>query len=122
MGTNYYGQKHPTDGILIAIAQLVLAGDLDRAEQSIKMFERVHIGKSSAGWKFLFNKNEKEWSSFEEYKTWINQFEIRSEYSEDISHEDFWRKVENKQKDKSSVGEYCTDLEGYDFSTSSDFC
>lgn len=122
MGTNYYGFRKPTKGELIEIAQSVLAGNLEQARIEIKnVTEDIHIGKSSGGWKFLFNKNEREWSSFEEYKTWINQFEIRSEYGEDISYEDFWQKVENKQKDKSSIP-YCTDLDGYDFSTSNEFC
>lgn len=123
MGTNYYGYKKPTLEILNEIAQLALKGELHSIKSKIDEYvTNVHIGKSSAGWKFLFDKNEKEWKTFAEYKSWVENYQIRTEYQEEVSQEEFWEKVESKQNCKSSVGEHCTDLDGYDFSTSNDFC
>lgn len=54
MGTNIYGRKIPTKQELQSISEMVLEGNLFAAKQQINQYEQIHIGKRSAGWKFLF--------------------------------------------------------------------
>lgn len=108
MGTNYYLVKN-----------------------SATVHPPLHIGKSSAGWKFIFRlyedleregyeeeyfssiKNVNDWKSFLEYKTNDN-YQIMTEYDEQVSLDDFWNKVEEKQKEK-CTDEYIIHIGEYDF-------
>ena len=77
MGTNYYAvKKKPTIG------------------------EPLHIGKSSTGWKFLFQEiykyNSFDWNleihTFDQWKDFLennNEIVILNEYDEEISVKDF---------------------------------
>ena len=102
MGTNYYAvKKKPTIG------------------------KPLHIGKSSAGWKFLFQEiykyNSFDWNleihNFDQWKDFLennNEIVILNEYDEEISVKDFLDLVEKKQKEKQ--GEYSKNVNGYRFS------
>ena len=66
----------------------------------------IHIGKSSAGWLFLFHAN-KLWSNYDEVKEWLKQhtvnnkeYVILDEYDEEVPFEEFINMVEEKQNDK----------------------
>lgn len=92
----------------------------------------LHIGKSSAGWKFIFRKyedleregyeeeyfnsieNVNDWKSFLEHKTTNDNYLIMTEYDDQVSLDDFWNKVEEKQKEKSECG-YIIHIGEYDF-------
>lgn len=104
MGTNYYAvKKKPTIG------------------------EPLHIGKSSYGWKFLFQEINK-YNGFDEnleihtYKQWKDFLEnndeivILDEYDEQISAKDFLQMVEEKQKieNKDNFSD-CKNIDGYRF-------
>ena len=115
MGTNYYAvRSRPT------------------------ICDPIHIGKSSAGWMFLFHEQEDAWCdppiywhSFNDVKDWLeqyvykeHQFVIMNEYDEEIDYEEFFDMIENKQQlDKRNPQnfEYCKNVNGYRFSDS-DFC
>ncbi|MBQ0014670.1 MAG: hypothetical protein KBS82_05030 [Oscillospiraceae bacterium] len=91
----------------------------------------LHIGKASFGWKFIFRlyedlelegyeeeyfnsiTNIEEWKSFLEYKTNGN-YQIMTEHDKQVSFDDFWNMVEEKQKEKCD-DEYIIHLCGYDF-------
>lgn len=87
---------------------------------------QVHIGKSSAGWKFLFaaeaidDKLDDE-ISVEDFRQLLKYQTIRDEYGEEISYEDFWKMVEDKQKEKLNRPEreeyrsYYIFKDGYEF-------
>lgn len=109
MGTNYYVKNGKECGN---------CGGTGRAD--------VHIGKSSAGWKFCFNPFKK---SFKEWKEWLIGKTIFDEYDREVPFEKFINLVEDKQKrdsthwDKDEDPKYyeTLDAEGYRISRSEDF-
>lgn len=70
--------------------------------------EGIHLGKSSAGWQFLFQYNGGEYyKNVKEMKEWLKSKQIENEYGERVSHKDFWKMVKEKQaKEKLSHAEY----------------
>ena len=51
---------------------------------------RVHLGKRSSGWKFLWNfNNNKYYKDKESLMDFINSGRVVNEYSEELSHEEF---------------------------------
>ena len=105
MGTNYY---------------------VVRKKPSIR--EPLHIGKSSAGWRFLFHEVNKyndfdddlEIHTFEQWKDFLennNDILILDEYDKEISVKDFLELVKEKQKENNENNfEYCKNVNGYRFS------
>lgn len=108
MGTNFYvyiepdiqaeeyselaqlAEKHDVEGI-----NMWLANRKSKFENA-----RIHIGKSSDGWKFLFNHNN--WKYYDYSKESINAFLeccdcIYNEYNEKITIEEFWTLVDSKK-------------------------
>lgn len=117
MGTNYY---------------------LVKRKPSIQ--EPIHIGKSSAGWLFLFQYQNLEWldtpvhwNSYKELKEYLNKYAtgkrkpymIINEYDEEVSFKEFIDMVDKKQNDKTCLSNkdnftYCNNVDGYRF-TYNDF-
>lgn len=98
MGTNYYGRVVPTQEQRQKIADMALAGDFVSLERRIKEFGEIHIGKSSAGWDFIFNLNNREYYSNEsELIEWLKSVNIYSEYGEQIPFNEFWFDVVNNR-------------------------
>ena len=61
----------------------------------------THLGKASAGWKFILQANGfQHYKNWEEMKAWLKGKDIYDENDKGISNEEFFTKVENKQKDK----------------------
>lgn len=88
MGTNYYTKttKCPTCG---------------------HKPEGIHLGKSSAGWRFSFQYNGgKYYKSFQGMRKWLNYMKIENEYGEEVSYEDFFEMVEEKQKENLNHADY----------------
>ena len=107
MGTNYYVvKKKPT------------------------ITSPLHIGKSSAGWKFLFHEVNKyngfdhnlEIHTFEQWKYFLENNKdilILNEYDEEVSVKEFLELVKEKQKEENKHNfEYCKNINGYRFSDS----
>jgi hypothetical protein len=113
MGTNYYLRKPEGE-------TCEHCGRADR-------YEELHIGKSSAGWKFCFDNWYKEIPSFDAWKEILNKYpdKIFNEYNERITVKELIELIEAKQKggrsEIDSSHEY-EDKDGYRFSTSSEFC
>lgn len=64
----------------------------------------VHIGKSSCGWKFLFNHNNWEfYKDMNELKEFITSGRLVDEYGSDVTPEEFWEFVEKKQADPTMI-------------------
>ena len=97
----------------------------------------LHIGKSSYGWKFLFQRQndswcdpEVHWNSFEEVRDWLylhvveeKDYVILNEYDELVPYDEFIIIVEFGQeqgKFNSANFWYCDDVNGYRF-TDEDF-
>ncbi len=64
--------------------------------------EKLHIGKSAMGWRFLFHAIEGRAETFEQWKQLISapNTKIITEYNEEISAQQFLFFVEQKQTSK----------------------
>lgn len=77
----------------------------------------IHLGKSSFGWRFVFQFNGgKFYKDVDEMTVWLRDKKIVDEYGKNISHDDFWEMVQYKQGEKNKGGIYLMDIGGYDFS------
>ncbi len=74
-----------------------------------------HVGKSSVGWQFLFEKLE-QYGSVKELREYIRDHKVTlvDEYGKTLSLDELLRKVETKKRDRCSEGAVC-DEEGYQF-------
>jgi len=97
MGTNYSLYKIPTWEELEKIKSLIDEENLLEVKRIIP--DKIHIGKSSSGWEFLFNHND--WKYFDKskksLKDFVSQCNIEDEYGRIISNDDFWNMVESKK-------------------------
>lgn len=77
-------------------------------------YDELHIGKSSAGWKFLFQKSPLINSIAD--AVFITCFgNIYDEYGSQITAKEFWDMVLEKQEEKPNTDEYCETIDGFDF-------
>lgn len=89
----------------------------------------LHIGKSSAGWRFLFHKpsiwdTDKPLNTFEQWRDYLKETTvdkkthvIMNEYDEIVPYEKLMELIKNKQKEnKSDMFQYCENVNGYRFS------
>lgn len=109
MGTNYYA-----------------------IQNKVSLHNRViHIGKSSVGWKFLFQgyqnatdsddfmDDDLNINSLEDWKNFLNtdEYIILNEYDERVSYDDFFKMVEEKQSEENPDNfSNCANINGYRFS------
>ena len=130
MGTNYYGKKMlKTEEINIENVILKLRNNEIEDAKSILdglvKKTKIHIGKTSCGWKFIFNGNDMKFDSINDFKDFLKGFEITSEYGNSYSFEEFWEIVDNRQDFNSFDNDYITNftsLADYLFSKSTNFC
>lgn len=119
MGTNYYAVRKLPRSIKGKICEMIENDQYEEAENLFKSnYEKVHIGKQSYGWKFLFNYNH--FKHYELNKKSIDSFlrsgdiTLYNEYDEVINVDDFWEMVE-RNKDKLDNMEYYKDNENLCF-------
>ena len=90
----------------------------------------IHIGKSSAGWKFLFHRVDicdnyfsndplntfPQWKRFLEEQTANGNIVIMNEYDEVVSLDEFLNMIEKKQKEN-NLDDFicCYNIDGYRF-------
>lgn len=113
MGTNYYAIPIIDDETKRSVIDALNKNDFERARNLIP--HRIHIGKSSIGWKFVFNHHD--WVYFyslESLKDFLSKCRIIDEYGRDISNEAFWKLVESK-KDGINGYEYYSNYDKYNF-------
>ena len=99
MGTNYY-------------AKINICPTCKRPE------ETIHLGKSSGGWKFMFQLNGcKFYKNIKEMRKWLADKTIENEYGEQVSHLEFWDMAKDKQTGKRAGGTEngLIAIDGYDF-------
>lgn len=98
MGTNYYAIK--------------------KKPRILKVYDSIHIGKSSAGWKFLFKEND-EYHNFEEFKKWIttqNDYIFKDEYNQEIKSTELLKLIEKLQQENNKDDfTYDKNINGYRF-------
>lgn len=133
MGTNYYAKLNLEKSIIDALYISPIA------KMTVERFN-LHIGKSSSGWKFLFQEQEiydciehsGQLYYLDSYKKWKNFLQrddivIYNEYNKIINKDEFFKLVEDKQKEihptQEDLGRYPSscrtmqykDEEGYRF-------
>ena len=74
--------------------------------------KKVHLGKSSYGWKFLFRKSKKV-RDFESFCEFIKTGSIENEYGEEVDKEDLLDLIDSEQTDKEH--DDAENIGGYDF-------
>lgn len=91
MGTNFYYRKSFSINDQRKLLENIRVGKYDEAEELITF--KVHIGKRSYGWKFLWNANNFEY--FKPNKESITEFlksgRIFDEYGKEFTAEQFWK-------------------------------
>lgn len=100
MGTNYYAVRIMDENDKETAKKMIDNDEYEDLKDLIETkYKKVHIGKSSYGWKFLFNWNKGKF--YEPIKSSINDFLMRhrivDEYGQEIALEAFWDMVEMKQ-------------------------
>jgi len=107
MSTNYYLRRKICPSKLKKIKGLVTEKNIydGTLKEALEEFHEIHIGKSSAGWQFLFNHNEEKYYS-KSYAS-INKFlqdaikeggHFVDEYGKEVSLTDFWEMVDSKKE------------------------
>lgn len=78
-------------------------------------YDKHHIGKDSAGWRFLFQFIEGVAENIEGWRKQMDRKDaiIVDAYGEEIKQEDFWELVRSKQKGKTHFEMKVID--GFDF-------
>lgn len=100
MGTNYYVINKISDYEKEKAIKLIKEGKISEARDIICSEDKIHIGKSSGGWKFLFNHNNWEYfkKDIDSLKSFLSDNEIVDEYGHPISSDEFWKMVKAKEK------------------------
>lgn len=102
MGTNYYAVKKLSDDVKEKIIKSLSEDKYEEARNELDInYRKIHIGKSSYGWKFLFNYNHFQYYDLtrESINDFISSSDITlyDEYGGVISADDFWEMVESKK-------------------------
>ena len=95
MGTNYYVRK-------------------DECDKCHRGEEEIHIGKSSAGWRFLFDKSHGYYHDKESLLKFLKGQNIWDEYNRELSKRKFWDLVDYKAGLKEH--DWCGTIDGLDWS------
>ena len=113
MGTNYYAiPKSNIDSATDVIDCVDYDGiSVTKLHDIIKP---IHIGKSSMGWKFIFDHQK--WEYFSKTRASVKRFlstcKIVNEYDCQITHQEFWLLVNSKETGIDNK-EYYTNWEKY---------
>lgn len=101
MGTNVYFYKKLTEDIKNKIIEEVKSSDnLDILIERINYYKdeypeykEIHVGKRSAGWKFLFAREILNYCepNKESICNWLSTGIVRNEYGEILTPEKFWK-------------------------------
>jgi hypothetical protein len=108
MGTNYY----------LRTQKGKICDSCNRGDS----YEELHIGKSSAGWEFIFNPNSGETPSFKKWRSLLEKSpdQIYDEYDRKVDLFELYTLILSKSGGE--VGDDTIDSEGYRISKYSDFC
>ena len=82
----------------------------------------IHLGKSSAGWRFLFHETD-EIRTFPQFKQWLadnvgetKDYVLMDEYEEEVNVDDLIAKIESKQENNNPDNfTNCRNIDGYRF-------
>lgn len=118
MGTNFYRREKIGEEEKNLWKKAIDSDDYPTIDYYSSLSKKIHIGKASAGWKFLWDANY--FNYFEPNKEsileWLKDGIIIDEYGEIYSYERFMEYLEQRnvpfnQYDASTYEHYCT-MEG----------
>lgn len=99
MGTNYYAVK--------------------KKPRIVKVYDEIHLGKSSVGWKFNFQRQPEYYNNFEEFKKFVlsnEEFDFIDEYGHKIEPKELLELIEEEQKENNPDDfTYDNNINGYRF-------
>ena len=106
MGTNYYIIRKATREDKKKFHEMIDNEQYEELQNELYLFEKqnkIHVGKSSYGWKFLFDANNFKYYDKNEKSVWKwlkdNENDLYNEYGKKISFDEFKKMVESKQND-----------------------
>ena len=107
MGTNFYLRIKLSQKEKEKVVELLNLDDYDELREILP--EDIHIGKRSAGWKFLWDAHFFEYfePSKESLLDWLHSGQIIDEYGDKFTFEQFWNEEISRFLDKGY------DLESY---------
>ena len=112
MGTNYYAIRKVDNDLQEKIISKVKERNYEEAKNLMPI--EIHIGKSSAGFKFLFNHSN--WKYFEKtiesLQSFLKTCYLKDEYGTSMTYEEFWSFVKLKENDIDGK-EYYTNWDKY---------
>lgn len=104
MGTNYYIIRKANRETKEKFHEMIEKEQFEELQNELYVFDKkskIHIGKSSYGWKFLFDANDFKYYDKNEESVWKwlkdNENDLYNEYGEKVSFDDFKEMVEVKQ-------------------------
>ena len=118
MGTNYYAIKKLNSELKVEIITAVVEGQIYTLQKLIP--ETIHIGKSSAGWNFLFNHNNWEHYNAETILEYLADCHIVNEYGDEVPFCEFTDMVTVKSHFKRET-QYGEMINGFNFSNYTEF-
>lgn len=118
MGTNYYAIPKANEEIKVKIIKAICDDDWQTAHSLMPV--KIHIGKSSGGWQFLFNHNNWEYYTSKTLPEFLANCRLMNEYNEPVNINDFWHLVDRKGNDKPEL-EYGQLIDGLVYSNYTEF-
>jgi len=125
MGTNYYAIPKATDDLKIKIIEAVINNQMEQLKNLVPT--KIHLGKSSYGWPFLFNHNNWEYyETINDLSEFIDGCEITNEYGDEMGAKQFKELIDQKQNTLDSKlasidPKHYVIKDGYLFSTHTEF-
>lgn len=113
-GCNYYARIVPSQDDKLNMINHIINDEFDELKEYNT--EPIHIGKYSAGWRFVFNHNN--WKYFYDgvgLERWLKSVFIYDEYGDEYSYDDFWELVKSKFDEKTHAPYIDTSHERFEY-------
>ena len=93
MGTNFYFRKKISEKDKQNLIEQISRDNWEEARDLFdKITNKIHIGKRSYGWQFLWNANRFEYfdPNIESLQNWLKSGIIEDEYGKEFTFDEFW--------------------------------
>ena len=93
MGTNFYLRKKVSEEDKQKVSEYIFNDNWSEARDLFaEMTNRIHIGKRSSGWQFVWNANRFKYfePNIESLQNWLKSGIIENEYGREFTFEEFW--------------------------------
>ena len=93
MGTNFYLRKKVSEEDKQNVIEQISKDNWSEARDLFaEMINRIHIGKRSSGWQFVWNANRFKYfePNIKSLQNWLKSGIIEDEYGREFTFEEFW--------------------------------